>query len=31
MLLGLRVKNFALIREASLSFDTGFTVPENPY
>ncbi len=26
MLLGLRVKNFALIREASLSFDTGFTV-----
>lgn len=26
MLLGLRVKNFALIREASLSFDTGFTM-----
>ena len=26
MLLGLRVKNFALIREASLSFETGFTV-----
>lgn len=26
MLLGLRVKNFALIREASLSFEEGFTV-----
>ena len=26
MLLGLRVKNFALIREASLSFEAGFTV-----
>ena len=26
MLLGLRVKNFSLIREASLSFEEGFTV-----